>query len=153
MPKIFFLLWFSFTLSGMANAQKSAASRCDYANKFHGIWVLEEAVTDLSGENIEEEGQAWAIRDQEMESLKGKVTLTIFADGTVSSEGPEENHVNRHYGHWDISRDCQEIHINMDNEPGEPFEIIAIDATRLVIKPLSEDRELANLKLVFKKAS
>ncbi len=156
LKKLLFIICF-FVFTGFGQAQGEVDSKCSFTTQLYGIWVFEEMVFDLSGENLEEEGQAWEIMQEESSEMKGKLKLTIFPDGTVSGESTIDEPAEYAYGYWKTSGDCKQLLITMDDEENV-FDIIAVDATKLVLQ--MEDYEEGGdaaekdqpVKMVFLKA-
>lgn len=140
------------TFSAFSQPEKKALA-CSYSEKFYGVWMLDDIVIDLSGENAEEEGQGWEITSQEIQDVKGKMKFTFSPDATCSATIVEttEDEAEYSYGYWKSAADCKEITMSIEGED-MPFGVIAVDGSRLVLESKDWENEgTPPMKLVFLK--
>jgi hypothetical protein len=136
------LLNFNF-IEAQKNLQKTGTN-CSFKNELLGKWSIENMVNDLSGENLETEGQSWKLSTTDNSEIKDKITMTFSPDGTFTGATNVNDSIQVSYGYWSSSEDCKSLLIEVDGIV-EVLAIFSIEKQYLVLKV--ED----DFKMIFRK--
>jgi hypothetical protein len=138
------LLAFSFQ-PAFSQTQELHVNKCEYFKIILGKWILVNVVADLSGENLETEGQSWKIAKDTINPFEGKITLQFSPDGTFIGKNTLNNPKDTlNYGYWDASEDCKQLHLTVDGNTDE-LKLFSIEKGILVLE-LKD-----HYKLIFRK--
>ena len=147
MKSIVFLsifLCFNANIHAQGKSSKDGTD-CVFKKEIIGYWKIENIVEDLSGENLETEGQSWKITHKIDDDIKDKITLTLSPDGTFTGSIDLSDSLRITYGYWRTSEDCKQLYLVSDGIE-EKFEIFSIEMQYLVLT--MED----GFKMIFKKS-
>ena len=136
------LLNFKF-VEAQKNLQKTGTD-CGFKNELLGKWSIENMVDDLSGENLETEGQSWILSTNDNSEIKGKITMTFSPDGTFTGTNDVNDSIQVSYGYWTSTEDCLSLLIDVDGIL-EELAIFSIEKQYLVLKMEDE------FKMIFRK--
>jgi hypothetical protein len=120
-------------------------TNCSFKNELLGHWEIENIVEDLSGENLETEGQSWKISNTVNEEIKGKITMTFSPDGTFIGKLNINDSLSASYGYWRTSEDCKQLIVTTEGIEDQ-IEIFSIEMQYLVLKMDDE------FKMIFRKS-
>lgn len=136
------LLNFKF-VEAQKNLQKTGTD-CGFKNELLGKWSIENMVNDLSGENLETEGQSWKLSTTDNSAIQGKITMTFSPDGTFTGTNDVNDSIQVSYGYWTSSEDCLSLLLDVDGIL-EELAIFSIEKQYLVLKMEDE------FKMIFRK--
>ena len=125
------------------NLQKTGTN-CTFKNELLGKWSIENMVNDLSGENLETEGQSWKLSTTDNSEIQGKITMTFSPDGTFTGTTNVNDSIQVSYGYWTSSEDCKSLLIDVDGML-EEMAIFSIEKQYLVLKMEGD------FKMIFRK--
>ena len=125
------------------NLQKTSTN-CTFKNELLGKWSIENMVNDLSGENLETEGQSWKLSTTDNSEIQGKITMTFSPDGTFTGTTNVNDSIQVSYGYWTSSEDCKSLLIDVDGML-EEMAIFSIEKQYLVLKMEGD------FKMIFRK--
>lgn len=142
------LVLFLVALSTKGLAQSDVNPDCGYNSLITGVWTLDDYLEDLSGEDLETDGQSWEISRGDASEMKGKITLTFFRDGSFSGQARIEETPENVYGTWKISSDCNAIVVTLEGEDEiQVMKIIRIEENKLMLEA-GKNSERARIVLV-----
>jgi hypothetical protein len=146
MKSITLLLLFISTVNLIVaqNLTQKTGTDCSFKKELYGLWVIENIVEDLSGENLETEGQSWKLSTTDNSNIKGKITMTFSPDGSFIGKLNVSDSTSASYGYWRTSEDCKQLIVTTEGIEDQ-IEIFSIEMQYLVLKMEDE------FKMIFRK--
>lgn len=147
MKSIILLLAFVSTVNLIyaQNASQKLGTDCSFKKELYGLWEIENLVEDLSGENLDTEGQSWKLSTTDNSNIKGKITMTFSPDGTFIGKLNVSDSASTSYGYWRTSEDCKQLIVTTEGIEDQ-IEIFSIEMQYLVLKMEDE------FKMIFRKS-
>ncbi len=146
--KTFFLIFILLLNFNFIEAQKNlqkTGTDCSFKKELYGLWEIENIVEDLSGENLETEGQSWKLSTTDNSNIKGKITMTFSPDGSFVGKLNLSDSTSASYGYWRTSEDCKQLIVTTEGIEDQ-IEIFSIEMQYLVLKMEDE------FKMIFRKS-